>query len=188
MKTTPLLVLAILFLILLAGIALAVYGYGQDQFEQGKKAERAEWQQRESTELTTANAAILKLTAAARQAEHDHAAALTEASAAYQEQLRHEKTSRDRTIADLQSGALRLRVELARRETAGGSAAAEGDAGPGRCDAGAFGELSPAAAGFLVDLATEADDVVHQLTAAQAVIGACEKLTNRETQSDRSEN
>lgn len=187
MKSIPLWVPAVLILVLLAGLGLAVHSYGQDQFDQGKKAERAEWQQRENTELTTANAAILKLNAAARQAEHDHAEALTEASAAYQEQLRHEKASRDRTIADLQSGALRLRVELARRETAGGSAAAEGDAGAGRCDAEAYGELSPAAAGFLVDLATEADDVVHQLTAAQAVIGACEKLTYRETQSDRSE-
>lgn len=173
--------------VLLACICLAVIvglgvAYGQQQFEQGKNAERSAWQQRENTELTAANARILELTAEARKAEQTHAAALTKASATYQEQLKNEKEKRNRTMADLQSGALRLRVELARRETAGGSAAAEGDAGPGRCDGETHSELSPAAAGFLVSLAGEADDVVHQLTAAQAVITACEKLTQGVTQ------
>ncbi|WP_306602530.1 lysis system i-spanin subunit Rz [Azonexus sp.] len=176
MKVIPVWIPIVLILVLFAGLGFAIYGYGLVQFEQGKKAERTTWQQRENAELTAANARILELTAEARQAEQGHAAALAKASATYQENLQHEKATRDRTIADLRSGALRLRIELASRETAGGGAAGEGESSAGRCDGETHGELSPAAAEFLVDLASEADDVVHQLNAAQAVIAACEYL------------
>lgn len=158
----------------------AVIAYGEKQFDRGEQAANAAWQKRDNEELVAANARIIELTAEARQRKLEHAADLAKASATYQENLQHEKASRDRTIADLQSGALRLRIELARRKSTGGGTDPEGNPGAGRCDAEAYGELSPAAAGFLVALTTEADDVVHQLTAAQAVIAACEKLTHRE--------
>jgi hypothetical protein len=160
------------------GITLAISAYNGRLIDIGKAAERSAWQGRESAELAAANARILKLTAAARQAEQDHAAALARVSATYQEQLQHEKKSRDRTIADLRSGALRLRIELARRETAGGSAIGEAGASAGGCDGASVGELSDAAAEFLVDLTAEADDVVHQLTACQAVLVADRQINS----------
>lgn len=176
MKLSPILV----FVVSCVLLALGIHVHGLIQFEQGKKAERATWQQRENAELIAANARILELTAAARRAEQAHASALAKASSTYQEQLQHEKTRHDRAIADVQSGALRLRIELARRETAGGGATTEGGSSAGRCDGETHGELSPAAAGFLIGLASEADAVVHQLTAAQTIIKACEDLTHRE--------
>lgn len=154
------------------GIVLAISTYNGWLIEVGKTTERSVWQGRESAELAAANTKIIQLTTAARQAEQAHAAALTRISATYQEQLQHEKTSRDRTVADLRSGALRLRIELARRQTAGGSATGDAGASSGGCDGAALGELSDAAAEFLVDLTAEADDVVHQLTACQATLVA----------------
>lgn len=163
-------------------IAAAIYGaivsYGNGRYEAGKQAEKAAWTQRENAELVTANAEIVRLNAQARKDEQDHAAALAKASGTYQESLKNEKAAHDRTVADLRSGALKLRIELARREGADGSASGTPGAGSGGCDGAAYGELSPAAAGFLVGLASEADEVVHQLTACQADLTADRRINH----------
>ncbi len=160
---------------LAALVGLAIYGYGRWQYARGEQAERAAWQQRENAELTAANARIVELSAAYRAREQQHAADLASASATYQESLQHEKATHDRTLVDLRSGALRLRVPLARRQTAAGERAAEAGAGAGRCDGETHAELSVAASEFLVGLASEADEVVHQLAACQAVVTADRK-------------
>jgi len=162
----------LIILIVVAAIIGAIYAYGDEQFGLGQKAERAEWLSRENTELTEANALIVALEEAAREKERQHALAMAAVSAQYQEDLRDEKATRDRVVADLRSGAQRLRIELARRETAGGSGTAEGSASAGRCDGETHAELSVAASEFLVGLASEADEVVRQLTACQAVVTA----------------
>ena len=161
--------------VLVAIVVGAIYAYGQQQFELGEKAERAEWLERENTELVTANARIIELQAKISAREREHAADMAKASATYQENLQHEKAARDRTIADLRSGALRLRIALASRQTAPGGSSGEAGATPGRCDGETRAELSREASEFLVGLASEADDVVHQLTACQVVVVADRK-------------
>ncbi len=173
-------------LIVLA-IAGAVYGaivsYGNDRYAAGKDAEKADWIKRENTELITANAEISRLTTKARQTEQDHATAIAKASGTYQEALNHEKTAHARTVADLRAGVLKLRIDLARRESTGGSTTAQTGAGPGGCDGETRGELSQQAGEFLVGLASEADEVVRQLTACQAVVDADRKI-NTTTEGD----
>lgn len=158
------------------GIIFAISAYNGWLINIGKTSERAEWLKRENTELTTANARIKTLEDEARAAEQSHGKAMVAASTQYQKDLSHEQATKDGVIADLRSGARRLRIELAAAKATGGSATAQAGAGPGRCDGGTTAELSESAAEFLVGLASEADTVVHQLTACQAVVTADRQL------------
>lgn len=166
---------------LLVGLAWSgIVAYGNVRYTAGENAERSRWVQRENTELTTANARVIELERAARANERLQAERLAAASQTYQESLQHEKATHDRTVAGLRTGALRLRIELARRQTADGSGTAGFGPGAGRCDGEARAELSTAAAEFLVGLAAEADAVVHQLTACQAVVSADRQINQPE--------
>lgn len=64
----------------------------------------------------------------ARAKEREHAQDMAAASAKYQEDLKHEKAAKDRVIADLRSGALRLRILLI---TCPNAAGGSGTAAPG---------------------------------------------------------
>lgn len=90
----------------------------------------------------------------------------------HQKAIENEKAIADRTIADLRSGAIRLRDKFAANEFI----AAGGIAAPGTCtgcrDAAASIRLQSEDAGFLVRLASEADQVADQLRACQAVVVA----------------
>lgn len=77
----------------------------------------------------------------------------------------------DRTIADLRSGNLRLRKQLAARTCRTGEASA---AAGGRDEVETTG-LSNADGEFLIRLADEADDAVRQLSACQIVVEAYRK-------------
>ena len=164
--------------LLVAALVAAIYAYGQQQFGLGEKAERTAWLARENTALTKANARIKELEDQARAREREHAQDMAAASAKYQEDLKHEKAAKDRAVADLRSGALRLRIPLAFPSCPDG-AGGSGRAAPGPSTAGRDGEaraeLSVQASEFLVGLASEADEVVHQLTACQAVVIADRK-------------
>ncbi|MGB4065364.1 MAG: lysis system i-spanin subunit Rz [Azonexus sp.] len=156
---------------LLVGIVFTtIKSYGNHRYEQGQTAERAAWLQRENTELVAANARIVELEDEARQKEQRAAKDIAAASQTYQENLSHEKALHERTVADLRAGHRRLRIELASRPPAIGDPASPTATAAAGCDAATFGELSTAAAEFLVGLANEADTVVHQLTACQAVV------------------
>lgn len=158
------------------GIIYGISAYNGWLINVGKTAERAEWLKRDNAELTAAKTRIKTLEDEARAKEHAHGLAMVAASTQYQKDLSHEKATKDGVIADLRSGARRLRIELAAAKATGGSSAAQVGAGPGRCDGQTTAELSESAAEFLVGLASEADEVVHQLTACQAVVTADRQL------------
>lgn len=161
--------------VLIGAVVGAIYAYGQQQFGLGEKAERSAWLTRENTSLTKANARITELEGQARAREREHAQDMAAASAQYQKDLKHEKAAKDHAIADLRSGALRLRIPVACTKGACGSGAtAPGTSASGR-DGETRAELSVEASEFLVGLASEADEVVHQLTACQAVVIADRK-------------
>ena len=161
--------------LLVAAVSGAIYAYGQQQFGLGEKAERTAWLTRENTTLTKANARIKELEDQARAREREHAQDMAAASAKYQEDLKHEKAAKDRVIADLRSGALRLRIPVTCPNAAGGSGTAAPGSGTVGRDGETRAELSVEASEFLVGLASEADEVVHQLTACQVVVSADRK-------------
>lgn len=154
----------------LAAFVASVTGaffYGQNV---GAEDERVEWQQRENVELTAANKRIIELTETARAQESEHAVELHAISAKYQEDLQNEKAAADRVISDLRNGSRVLRIPVTRTvETCGGEAGTAPASTSGR-DGEARADVHPAAAEFLVGLASEADAVVRQLQACQRVI------------------
>lgn len=161
--------------LLMAAVVAAIYAYGQQQFGLGEKAERTAWLARENTALIKANARIKELEDQTRAREREHAQDMAAASAKYQEDLTHEKAAKNRAVADLRSGALRLRIPVTCPDGAGGSGSAPLGPGTAGRDGEARAELSVQASEFLVGLASEADEVVHQLTACQAVVTADRK-------------
>jgi hypothetical protein len=120
-------------------------------------------------------AATIALQAAqtrARTAEQKSATDVAAVSVKYEQEKANVAKHTQKTIADLHTGALSLRVTLA-------DSAAQGDRGgtsetgaaAGKCDGGTgSGLLSEPDSAFLVAEAGRADEIVAQLTAAQTVI------------------
>ncbi len=159
----------IYFVIALAWIC-SLTGVGYWQHGEGVKTERLDWQARESNELREANNKITMLQEQARQKEADHAQALSLISSNYQKEL-NDANKQNKALTDaVRSGQLRLRDHNASCQSANRSDS--GTVGPGtsRRDGGAGAYLSTEAAEFLLGLTGEADDVVRQLKACQAVV------------------
>ena len=108
--------------------------------------------------------------AAVRKTEQEQAARFALLDAQHQAELDDAKTSSDRVIADLRSGALKLRQRLA---TATANDSPEVAAGTGSSDESPG--LRPADAGFLVRLADSCD---ADIRAAQAVIADDRRAMN----------
>ncbi|MDR2188922.1 MAG: lysis protein [Azonexus sp.] len=161
-------------LALMAALALGVYTAVSSIYEAGRGFERGLWQAREAEELIAANAEIARLVTAARAAEQAHSAAMAAAALSYQEKITHETHRRDRVIADLRNGALRLRdpgPATTGQNAACDPAAQTSTAAAGGDDPPAPG-LSRPTAEFLVGEAARADAVAVQLAACQTVVVA----------------
>lgn len=160
------------YLLLAIGIAwlASVVGIGVYEHQAGAIAERVKWQVREAKQDVAANLKIRQLQDAARATEQRAAQDLAAVAERYEKEKSDVAASKDRVISDLRSGALRLRFPTATTGDAGRSQAAATAAGAGECDGRAAGELPQPVAEFLVSLASEADSVVVQLMACQAVV------------------
>jgi len=168
--------------VLLALAALLAAGaLGAGAYRAGMNAERNAWLARDNAQLRSANARIAQLQAQARAQEQAHGTAMAAAAAQFKKDLHDVRTQKDGVIADLRSGRLRLRIPVVPTSAAcgaGGAGGASTEAGAGAAggDGEARAELSGAAAEFLVSLASEADAVVRQLSACQAVVAADREL------------
>lgn len=165
---------------LIIGLLLAwgasLFGVGAWQRHDGIQAERSDWQARENKELRTANAKILALETAARNAEHDHAQDLAAISTDYERKLKDANDQRSRDVSAARSGAIRLRDPNPPGFRACGSVAASTGSSPGGRDDSPPGELSGTSAEFLLGFANDADDVARQLDSCQQVITADRRL------------
>lgn len=116
----------------------------------------------------------------ARRQEQAAAAYIAFIDRVQEEALRNAIEARDDTIADLRSGALQLRERFtcsAARSSVPGTAPSTGlDHAPGE------GGLQRTDAEFLVRFAGEADEVVIQLQACQAVLGLLISTPQQRTQ------
>ena len=155
---------------LLVAWGASLVGVGWWQNDAGHVAERTTWQARENGELRTANATIKALQEQARKDEQTHAAALAAVSTDYERKLSDANKQRAADVAAIRAGTIRLRDPNPTGLRACGGLAAQVGAGAGRRDGPEGGELSEAAAGFLLEFASDADDVARQLTACQAVV------------------
>lgn len=157
----------------LGAVVGGVWLYGEQRYQAGVGAERGVQAERHAAELQAANAEIVRLSTAARAAESWHANTLSDLSQRYQVTLKNAQERHSNDLAAVRTGALRLRDPDAslRFDACRGPGAAPG-AGAGGLDGAAPGELSRAAAAFLLAFAADADGVAEQLSGCQAVITA----------------
>lgn len=155
------------------GIWLAsLLGVGVWQHKAGVNSVNAAWQAKYTKEVENTAAQIQTLQNAARATEQAKAAELTALAATYEQEKQNAKRKTDTVITDLRSGAVKLRDPGAYSLLSDCSACA-GTTPASRLGNGETGtELSATTSEFLVTLTGEADEVVQQLTACQAVIEA----------------
>ncbi|WP_148716691.1 lysis system i-spanin subunit Rz [Chitinolyticbacter meiyuanensis] len=162
--------------LLLAGLAAALLGYG---WLRGAASVRDDWERADLRRDLQDAQALVTAHDKARRIERDAATREAAAERTYQESLTHEKARHDRLLADARRGAVRLSVPVRTVDACPVPAAA---AGTGRGDGEARAELSDAAAGFLVGLAFDADTVVRQLTACQAIVDSDREASRAQAQ------
>ena len=136
----------------------------------GHKAERLEWQERESQELQAATAALSALQDKYRGQEQENARRLDEIAKQREKDRTDAANQTARDVAAARSGALRLRLPATTCQDPDRGAPTEAAAGTGERDGAQGPELPREIAADLLSLANDADDVVRQLTACQAVI------------------
>lgn len=137
-------------------------------YDQGKTSERSDWLSRENTELVSANAAISELETEVKTAHLAHSSRIASVAEQYEKEKQREIEKRDRRIADLRADNLRL-LDPGSKNTADDKADGP-TTGTSKCDGQTGGRLSVEASEFLLRLTGEADEVVIQLAACQAVV------------------
>ncbi|KVE35254.1 lysis system i-spanin subunit Rz [Burkholderia sp. TSV86] len=158
---------------LLAALALlfGAYEFGVRVEHEARIAEVNGLKAGQAKALADANEARADAERAARDTEARRAADMATLDANYQKELNDAKTISDRTIADLQSGSVRLRQRFT-CNAGGGSVPSGAQAGTSTSstDAASSGGLRQADADFLVRFADRADQCAIQVNALQAVI------------------
>lgn len=149
-------------------IAVGAGGYVKGHSD-GVTKEHAAALARDNDELVAANASIRRLEEAARATEQAHATALAKIGEDHQKEISDAAAQKDRDIAAARAGRIILRIP-APCKGANGSAATKAPASTGVGDGGTTAELPRTITEDLLVLADDADSVVRQLAACQAVI------------------
>ncbi len=134
--------------------------------------QKAAYAQRDAEASAVVAAAVQKRQNEVRALEAKSAEDVADTSATFEREKANAAKRNQKVIADLHTGMLSLRVQLASVTAQGDrGSSAEVGAGSVRCDGGpATGILGQADAAFLVAEASHADEVVLQLRAAQTLI------------------
>lgn len=158
---------------LIGALAVALVGgsaylYGRSD---GKDIERVAWQAQKIKADADHADKLAEVTAAANTKTAAHAVSLVSISTEYQQELKNERTKKDRLIADLRAGAIRLR-DPGTRYSLGANALPTIGTSPSRCDGDAGTEISGSTAEFLISEASHSDEITRQLTACQGIVRA----------------
>lgn len=171
-------------LLVIAAIVIAIYSYGQQQFDIGKKAERADWLKRDNAALVKANARIDQLNREKAALEAASEQRLADKTTAYLKERQHEKAKSDAVIADLRTGNAGLFYHLANHQGAGGGGSRQVGAAASGGDGGTDAQLPAATGADIYAEADRADSIVRQLGLCQQVViedrRICGKQTNQE--------
>lgn len=164
-------------LVVVAGIVLAVLGYGKAERSAGHASgvteERLRWQKRHADETARLSADLDAAHRRVADLERKAAAELVELDQEHIEEMRNVKAAHARFMDDLAAGRLRFGAGCAARGDPQPRDEARASAAAGERDGQAGGELPrtlQAAVARGASLAAEADEVVLQLTAAQGTI------------------
>jgi hypothetical protein len=158
---------------LVAAIALlfGAFMFGHHVEHMARVAEVSRINSAHDKALADANAKRAEAEQAARDTEAKRVADMASLDANYQKELSDAKTVSDRTIADLQSGNVRLRQRFT-CNAGHGTVSSTGKAGTSTSsgDAAGTGGLRQSDADFLVRLADAADRCAIQVKALQDVV------------------
>ena len=153
------LILVIAFFVLVVG----AYFYGRSD---GAALEAANTLKRDNKALVEASDKLEKAQARVAALEREDALSKAAASTKYQEDLKNVEDKKNRTIADLRAGLVRLR-DPGRQHQSNPGVVPERGPGDSGGDGKAGAELSGETSEFLVSEATRANKIVLQLTACQ---------------------
>lgn len=142
-----------LLAVLIAGVMLA-YRWA---YNNGVTSERNVW-------VTTQNKALVETQTKLADLEYEYALLVTANSDSYQKGLKDGQLKKTNVIARVNDGTLKLRDKFA---ASCPEPVATSNAPSGGRDATPGSELSRQTSEFLIELASEADDVVKQLTTCQ---------------------
>lgn len=163
----------LVFTLLIMVVVSAIYVYGQKQFSLGEKAEKSLWLSRANIELTYANNKITELQEKYRKQEQLNTQAMADKDAQLLKELQNVKSTKNTIIADLRANNLKLRIPIiASTSQTCGNITTETSASTSISHGETRAELSQEASEFLVNFASECDEVALQLTAAQDIIAA----------------
>lgn len=159
-----------------------VNGVGEREYQRGKKEVEGRVATRDAEALRDANTKIAELTKTIAEQQAAHAERLSQIDAAKTKEINDVKDKAARDVRAIRAGALKLRDPGRSGGSpcpdSGGSPSGTAIAAPGVGDGKAGTELSREASEFLSGLASEADTVIVQLQAAQAIIVEDRRLCN----------
>lgn len=154
--------------------AILVGATGWKAYRLGQDNVRAEYAARDLQQAAAAAAAYKATEEKYRAKEQAAAQALAQVSGDYERKLTDAQGKTRIAMDAIRSGSLRLRDPGAKPQACGSSAASPAASASER-DGPTAGQLSGAAADFLLTIAAEADRNTLQLTACQAVVAADRK-------------
>lgn len=171
----PVWVKPVTYAILAVSLVVGVY-YGLHKaytwaYMNGVTATDKQWLARENTQIVAANSRIVQLETDARKKEHVQSVTVANIVDNYETEKRNAKVQTDVIISTLNSSIVKLRDKYAttRSNTCADQASAT-TTGTGSDNAKTGTELSNEATEFLFKLTGEANEVVLQLTACQALL------------------
>jgi len=140
----------------------------------GQSAERDDWRLRTAEQGRRDEQVIADLQRQLRHAETRATSDLLAAETRYRKDLQNVESEKNRLLAGLRAGAVRLSVPV-KPQVCQPAGAAPGGA-EGGTDPAPRAELSDAAAGFLVELGAEADAVAVELNRCADRVDVLERL------------
>lgn len=177
-KANPLglLMRALPYIIAVAAIVYGLYSAYSWAYDNGVADERLKWVSAESKALKDSIAEVDRLNRENRALEAKYQAEDQAKSAKYQLEIQNVEKNAKRVIAELRADNIRLRDPYANSiGRAAESGASEAGSTPGGCISETGGDLSKETSEFLIDLASEADEVVEQLSYTQDLLVECRK-------------
>ena len=170
-------------LLTLAGVltlTAAIYAIEWRGHRNGVREAKLEAEQLDNATLREANRALDALHRQVERQERDHAAELAKLAGSHLREVRNVEVQRDRALADLRAGRLRLRDPGAVAEPgceAPMPAAPAGTAGSGLAAQG--GGLSDRSAEFLLRQASRADAIVGELNYCWSIVRKDREIVNK---------
>lgn len=161
----------VLIVSILSSVYFALHKAYMWAYTNGVTATDLQWTTRENVQVVTANNKIVQLEQDARKKESEQGINVANIVDTYEKEKQNAKIENDATINNLNNGIIKLRDKYAASSTSTCSSSTSAIATNTPSDSQKTGtELSQTTAQFLLGLTNEADDIVLQLTACQALL------------------